>query len=216
MRVFEEIHDKILARFRTWIKIGDPKSQWTIEDFSYETGVDEKVTNPHCWKCVTVNHCWFKDEDGKKPEEFNYSKYSLIDIPTHKRGLYHPNCHCKKNYRIAPSVKDINLIIPPGKIGWLFHDKIHKMHDYGYYNEDEKSIVNILGKATIEAFVQGNYKCNAHDERGFRITLFATIDGANHRKGERIKIKTGFSIFPDGKLKCNTLWGGEWKWKYMI
>lgn len=211
MKSFEDVRDKVLAKFSTWIKIGDPKSTWTIEDFPYETGVDEEITKPHCWKCVTVNQCFFKDEENKKPQEFDYSKYSLIDIPSSKRGLYHPNCHCKKNQIPAPQKEEIKLIIPEGKIWWLFHDKIHKMHEYGYYDASEKEIVDVLSNATIEAFVQGKYECKAHDERGFRITLFAKIKGINHRQSEEIKVKTGFSIFPNGKLKCNTLWGGEWK-----
>ena len=32
-----------------------------------------------------------KNEDNKKPEEFDYSKYSLIETPMEIRGLYHPN-----------------------------------------------------------------------------------------------------------------------------
>lgn len=97
MKTFEDIKNKVLSKFNTWIKINDNKSKWTIEDFPYETGVDEIVTNPHCWKCVTLNQCWFKNEEGKKPKEFDYSDYSLIEVPLSKRGLYHLNCHCKKS-----------------------------------------------------------------------------------------------------------------------
>ena len=48
-------------------------------------------------------------------------------------------------------------------------------------------------------------------KKGFKITIFATIPGINHRQGETFKIKAGYTIFPNGQLKCNTLWGGEWK-----
>lgn len=123
MKSFEDVRDKVLAKFSTWIKIGDPKSTWTIEDFPYETGVDEEITNPHCWKCVTVNQCLFKDEENKKPQEFDYSKYSLIDIPLSKRGLYHPNCHCKKNQIPAPQKEEIKFVIPEGKIDWFYKNK---------------------------------------------------------------------------------------------
>lgn len=94
MNAFESIQDKVLANFSEWIQINDPKSNWTIEDFPYETEVDEDATKPHCWKCVTVNQCWFKNENGKKPITFDYSKYSFSEVPKSKRGLYHPNCHC--------------------------------------------------------------------------------------------------------------------------
>lgn len=74
MSIFEKVRNKIIANFNEWIQVEDPKSNWTIEDFPYETGVDEKITNPHCWKCVTVNKCWFKNEENKKPNKYDYSK----------------------------------------------------------------------------------------------------------------------------------------------
>ncbi len=116
MTMFEDIFDKLLASFSEWIKIGDPKSTWTIEDFPYETGVDEKITNPHCWKCVTVNQCWFKDEDGKKPQEFDYSQYSLIAIPMSKRGLYHPIAIVRKIKFLLHKKKKSNSLFIKGKL----------------------------------------------------------------------------------------------------
>ena len=56
-----------------WVFIRDKINKLTIEDFPYDTGVKEQFTYPHCWKCVTVNYCWFKNEKGKKPTTFNYT-----------------------------------------------------------------------------------------------------------------------------------------------
>ena len=75
MGVFDNI--KIDTSFGDWIQVADPESSWTIEDFPYSIGVDGKMTYPHCQKCVAVNYCWFKDEEGKKPEKFNYAKFPL-------------------------------------------------------------------------------------------------------------------------------------------
>lgn len=75
MKLFELFKDVVLSKFVTWIKVVDPKSIWTIEKFHYEIRVDEKETNPHYWKCVAVNHRWFKNEDGKKPQEFYTYQY---------------------------------------------------------------------------------------------------------------------------------------------
>ena len=87
MSMFKDVHDKIMFYFSDWISVDDNKSKWTIEDFPYSTGVDENVTYPHCWRCVTVNQCWFKNEEGKKPEHFDFSKYSYSQIPKSKIGL---------------------------------------------------------------------------------------------------------------------------------
>lgn len=98
MGFLDAYKNEIDAHFSEWIKINDSSSGcgWTIEDFPYAVGVDESLTEPHCWKCVSVNQCWFKNEEGKKPKEFDYGNYSFSEISKSKRGLYHPNCHCKK------------------------------------------------------------------------------------------------------------------------
>lgn len=209
MKTFEDIKNKVLSKFNTWIKINDNKSKWTIEDFPYETGVDEIVTNPHCWKCVTVNQCWFKDEEGKKPKEFDYSDYSLIEVPLSKRGLYHLNCHCKKSQMTAPQKEKIQFIIPIGKIDWMIKDKGHTIKEMGYKESEFLEVVKIIKNLISEKFVIGNYSFKAHDEKGYRIGfVLENFPGKNEDLGKFYKLKTGWSIFPNGKLKCNTLIGG--------
>lgn len=44
MSVFDELFRKVLSNFSEWIEVYDFKSQWTIDDFPYQTGVDEKQT----------------------------------------------------------------------------------------------------------------------------------------------------------------------------
>ena len=85
MNVFDNIREKLLSYFNTndeissdWIKINDGSNPWTIEDFPYRIegaqflseeekqkmlGVPEDGVDDHCWKCITVNQCWFKNED---------------------------------------------------------------------------------------------------------------------------------------------------------
>ena len=100
MSVFDNMKDKLLSYFTSndkissdWIKINDKKTScgWTIEDFPYDIGVNEKITEPHCWKCVTVNQCWFKNEEDKKPEHFDYSEYTFTKIPKSKKVICLPN-----------------------------------------------------------------------------------------------------------------------------
>ena len=91
----DEDFKNLLSKDNNWVKINDPKSQWTIEDFPYETGVDENITYPHCWRCVTVNNCCFVNEKNKKPQAMDYS-FELIRSLLEKfgldaiLGLYHP------------------------------------------------------------------------------------------------------------------------------
>ena len=88
MGFLDSYQNQINAHFSDWIKINDDKTGcgWTIEDFPYNIGVDENLTEPHCWRCVSVNQCWFKNEAKKKPEHFDYSQYSYTQMPKSKRG----------------------------------------------------------------------------------------------------------------------------------
>ena len=211
MSIFDELQEKINVNFSDWIKIVDEKSDFIIDDFPYETGVDEELTKPHCYKSVTSNRCWFKNEADKKPQYFDYSPYSLVQIPLNKRGLFHPNCHCKEIAISTPTENDINLIIPDGKIEWLFKDKINWINNFGYRSEEEKTLfVKVIKDSIKKAYCSGDYKIRKHDRYGITITLFLKIDGFNEKKDKIYKVKSGFMMFSNGKLKCNTLIGGEY------
>jgi len=145
MGIFDEIQERALASFSGWIQVKDPKSNWTIEDFPYKTGVNEKIVKPHCVKCVAVNQCWFKNEESKKPEYFDYSKYSFSEIAKSKRGLYHPNCHCEEFVIYSPNKEQIKLIVPDGKVWWMFEAKLNTVLAYmGYTADDKEEILNLV------------------------------------------------------------------------
>lgn len=207
MNVFDDLREKAKLSFSEWIKIRDFKSKWTIEDFSYTTGVDEVITKPHCWRCVTVNHCWFVNQENKKPKEFDYSKYP--EIPPNKRGLYHPNGHCIKISLATPNKNQIKFIIPVGKIEWMIKDKGHTLREMGYQEDEFIDAVEIIKNLIAEEFVKGNYTFKEHDKHGYRIGfVLEQFPGKHEDHGKFYKLKTGWTIFPNGKLKCNTLIGG--------
>jgi hypothetical protein len=102
MSAFDNI--KIDTSFGDWIQVFDDESSWTIEDFPYSSGVDGKITYPHCEKCVAVNHCYFKNEKGKKPEnlptELSRSLYILLQY-----NSANPSMHLAKNSRTIAAPK---------------------------------------------------------------------------------------------------------------
>lgn len=201
MGVFDDL-------FGSWIQVVDDKNSLTIEDYSYETGVIEGTTGNHCVKCVSVNKCWFKNEKGKKPEPFETTKIKIIDsiINGFTPGLYHYNCHCKEELIILPNENSIRLIIDIGKILWLFKDKLGLIKSLGY-NENE-FFLSVLKKCIIHSYITGQYKIREHNKYGAAITLYLDIPGANEKTGKTYKLVGGYMIFPNGKLKCNTLIGG--------
>lgn len=210
MSIFDELQEKINVNFSDWIKIVDEKSDFIIDDFPYETGVDEELTKPHCYKSVTSNRCWFKNEADKKPQYFDYSPYSLVQIPLNKRGLFHPNCHCKEVAISTPTENDINLIIPDGKIEWLYRDKIDWVKQLGYSEKDKNEFLKILFSCIKKSFASGKYKIREHNKYGIKITVFIEVPVKNNSENF-FKLKSGFSIFSNGKIKCNTLIGGYYK-----
>ena len=208
MRMLDEYLDLIYSSFASWIKVSDNKSKLTIDDFPYSTGVDEDLTYPHCWQCVTVNNCWFKNEKNKKPDKFDYTQFSFSQIGKSIRGLYHPHCHCKEHSINVPKEKDIELILSKNKINDFFDRKINWFYRWGYQNRDKEEFINTLKQKTIEEYRKGNYIKFKHSRYGFQIDINITIPGKNEKVNREYVIKTCYIVFPNGKLRCTTLVGG--------
>ena len=211
MSILAPYYDSIYAHFSKWIKVEDKHLKWTIEDFPYDEGANENLTNPHCWKCVTVNRCWFKNEQNKKPEHFDYSKYSYGEIPKSDRGIYHPHCHCKELAINIPKESDIKLILTDGKVDWVFKDKGGLLKAWGYEFEDRDKFVENFITATRKAYSNGNYQILEHTNKGVNISIFIEMPGIKSKDGRYYKRVTSFMVFPNGKLKNNTPIAKEWK-----
>ena len=212
MSIFDNIFGDLLANFSEWIKIEDDQCPYTIQDFPYETGVDELKTIPHCWRCVTINDCWFKNEKDKKPQELEISNpiLNLFLEMNNQNGLYHPNCHCKKIAIDNPTTNDIELIILPGKIDDFFTRKIELAASWGYKESDKEIFRKRYEFLVRQAFINGNYKEFKHDKFGFQISIYISMPGNNEKSGKYYNRQAGFTIFPNGTLKNNTIFGGKW------
>ena len=192
-----------------WIQIVDDQNEITIEDYGYDTGVIEGTTDNHCVKCVAVNKCYFKNEKDKKPEKFDTNiKIGDLLLKGLMPGLYHPNCHCKENPIELLSFNDITLIIPPGKINYMFLDKGDWISAMGYHEKDNELFIQTLLRKTKEAYFYGNYYIVNHTKYGCKINLNIDIPVINEKNSKEYKIKTNYMVFPNRKLKMNTPIGG--------
>lgn len=209
MGILDSYKDLINASFSKWIKVEDNQSKWTIEDFPYNTGVDEDITYPHCWKCVMVNKCWFKNEENKKPKRFDYAIFSSSELLKIIRGLYHPKCHCKEFALDSPNLNDINFIFIDGKVQYFFLDKLNWYYSLGYRDEDKEDFIKMIKELVKESFVKGNYEIEKHTKYGVAINVFITIPGKNEKFGRFYYTWSCYTIFPNGKLKLNTVIGGK-------
>lgn len=190
-----------------WFKVEDDKNNIVIDDFDYEHGIQGPITKKHCVKCIAINQCWFLEEDGKKPEETNYEIEEIIKDTKNKIGLYHYNCHCKKIDIPIPKKSDIKLIIYQGKIEWLFKDKLEWIKSLGH--EPNLKFVEYIKDKIAESYCEGKYHIRSIDKYGVRSTVYIDIEGNGEKRDKKYSLKSGFSIFSNGKLKCNTLIGGK-------
>ena len=210
MGILDSYKDLINASFSKWIKVEDKVSPFTIEMFPYDSGVDENETGHHCWKCVTVNKCWFKNEKNKKPKKFDYAIFSSNELLKIIRWLYHPKCHCKEYAISNPKTQDITIIMPEGKIDWVYRDKAGLVEAWGYYVNDRDILVENIINASKKAYAEGNYEIFEHTRMGVNISLFIEIPGIRNKLGHSYKRVSSYMIFPNGKLKNNTPIARKW------
>jgi len=209
MSLLDGIREKVTASLSEWIKISDPKSNWTIEEFA-KINYNESLIIPHCVDCIIVNQCWFKNEENKKPDEFDYSK--CPEIPLEKRGLYHPDCHDKKITISNPKPNDIIVFDLERRMDYLFNKKKNWIVAMGYNEEEKNEVFQLLEKLSKESYCQGNYKNNPpSDEKkkyGFRIRINLQFPGKREKLGKIYQITSSYIVYPNGKLKNNTPIGG--------
>ncbi len=215
MNVFDDLREKAKASFSEWIKVIDPLSHWTLDNVEIikDVGVNPIQVKPHCKKCVVVNHCWFKNEDGKKPPHFNYSKYSILVLHKMKDiiGLYHPRCHCHEIAIKPPTEKTLKVTCADKKINDAYERKFGLINAWGY-TETDKSLLKVnLIRSVTEQYLKGEYKIFKYDEFGFRISIQVSVPGINQKNGKTYKFITGFMVWPNGKIQNTTFFGGKVK-----
>ena len=206
-----EIFDNITSRFGNWIKVEDGDNpNVTIEDFDYSIGINGSIIQKHCEKCIAVNKCWFKSEKHKKPEPYELFGVKVLDdvLDIVTPGLYHFKCYCYESSIISPNAEDIELIVPIGKEEWLYRDKKEWINALGY--KDFNQFLEIVYKKIKEAYCIGDYIIINHSKYGIKINLFITVPGNGEKQNRNYNLKSAFMIFPNGKLKCNTIIGGKW------
>ena len=106
-----------------------------------------------------------------------------------------------------PKKSDIKLIISQGKIEWLFKDKSEWIKSLGH--EPNLKFVEYIKDKIAESYCEGKYHIRSIDKYGVRSTVYIDIEGNGEKRDKKYSLKSGFSIFSNGKLKCNTLIGGK-------
>ena len=196
-----------------WLKVDDSENSYTIENFPFQSGINQSTTQPHCVTCVAVNKCWFNNEKEKKPQPKRYTFQiirKLLEIfgLDMLLGLYHPFCHCQELPISHPISKKIKTIVPQEKAGWMIKDKMHTIKVMGYTENDINEVYLLILELSKEAYCKGDYKIRQIDKYGCAVTIFLDFPGKNEKQGRFYRMKTGWMIYPEGAIKNNTLIGG--------
>lgn len=100
----------------------------------------------------------------------------------------------------------IELICPEGKDGWLFKDKSEWIHAFGH--EPNEKFLEYLKNKVIENYCLGQYVILKIDNHGVAINVFVDIEGRGEKVNHIYRVNSGWMVFSNGKLKCNTFIGG--------
>ena len=214
MNVFENFSDYAKSLLKGWVRIEDKKNPWTIESFA-KINYDESKIGPHCVFCTIINKCWFKDEENKRPPEFNYSGYSEEDTPQISRGLYHPYCHDKKYAIDAPTQNKIEIFDLERRMDYLFNKKKNWLESMGYNENDKQEVFQLIEKLSKDSYCKSDYQNNPPTEEkkkyGFRIRIRLLFPGKGEKEGKIYPLTSSYIVYPNGMLKNNTPIGGRSK-----
>ncbi len=154
--------------------------------------VAAKLNPSHCAKCLNMNGCCFA-EDKCPPSPL------------------HENCHCKTEHIDGIT---ITTYCPIEKFtGYIFNElknkgKLSLFKSWGFAIIDSEILKAHYEKQAYYAYISGDYQLGELNEYGQRINISILL---TTETGKQVSFKTGWMIYPDGKLTLITPYGGKIK-----
>lgn len=155
------------------------------------------VGSTHCFRCVRLNDCWFNSSN-------------MPEMPLHDR------CHCytesipyNQVLAEAKSESDYSKFDP-----YLFnrdskytHGKEKLFEKWGYTIDDAKWLQEEVERQCREKYISGKYTLGVLNHNGQRISIRVSIPRKD--TGESVSFITGWMLYPDGRIKLTTPYGGK-------
>ena len=151
----------------------------------------------HCAECLSLDGCWF----------FN-SKSPASPL--------HPYCHCITKPLLfshvvnsvtadsAYSKFDPYLFDPENKYN---HQKGKMFEHWGYTINDAIWLQTEMEHQALQKYISGHYTLGRRDKNGQRINIRIELDRKNGSGS--VSFISGWMVFPDGKIKLTTPYGGK-------
>ena len=91
----------------------------------------------------------------------------------------------------------------------MFKDKSDWIRRLGY--EPDEKFVDYVKDLVVKNYCLGQYRIRGIDNHGVAIDVFIDIEGKGEEANRIFVAKSGWMVFSNRKLKCNTLLGGKTK-----
>lgn len=167
------------------------------ENYDWVKWVHRNLSENHCSECLRLDGCFFKAEK-------------------HPPHPHHPSCHCILENISQSKVKanasayaayqkfDPYLFNTKGKEK---HNKEKLFYSWGYDVNDSNYLKKQIEKQGLEKYLSGDYKLGVLNNYGQRISI--RIEIPNKITNENVSFIVGFMVYPNGKLKLTTPYGGK-------
>ena len=180
-----------------WVHPGIPNSpeiaRWFARIFAMIFG--------HCLNCTALSGCYF-------------AKFNMPGDMQNQDGLLHLQCHCQTN--------DISLLTLRHKVcavcpiekftNYIFSDnyaqngKKQLFENLGFKLEDSYDLKQQYEYQAMQKYMNGNYVLKNLDMYGQNINITIDLIGKN---GRSVQFVSGWKVYPEGLLNCNTPLGGK-------
>lgn len=151
----------------------------------------------HCFSCLMLHGCWF----------------NILNMPEQP---LHEKCHCSTEpipySRVLAEAKaesDYSKFDPYlfNRGGKYPHNKEKLFEKWGYSIDDTKWLQAEIERQGREKYIAGDYTLGRLNRNGQRISIRVSIP---RKDSDRIvSFITGWMIYPDGKIKLTTPYGGK-------
>lgn len=194
---FREVDGKVVdISFIQWMHVSIPNSpnlvRWLMRIWAMLFG--------HCLRCTALSGCYF-------------AKYNMPGDINNTYGLLHSHCHCYiENVSNSTLIYNVNTVCPIEKFTeYIFADKYADngkrdlFEMLGFNIEDSYELKNEFEKQAKEKYMHGNYVLKNLDIYGQNINIPILI----HKNGRSIEFISGWKVYPEGLLNCNTPMGDK-------
>lgn len=195
VNTFESIRENVISFFDNndwvkWIHEGTNPARTQMEK---ELNLVYGAISNHCAKCLNLNGCCFPRSKA----------------PQHP---LHPKCHCWlmpiSNIQFEANC-DLRKFEEYAFVHRTKNDKKGLFENLGYGKIDSQKLIDEYCRQAKEKYANGNFILHELKDHGQIINIAITLP--NKKDGGEVTLKSGWMVYPDGKIKLTTVFVGRVK-----